>query len=53
MKGVALAVPAGWGLASSALVLGVRRSVADREAGARDPLLRLRGVCVGGSLTVT
>jgi hypothetical protein len=50
---IAITVPAGWGLASQVLVLGVSRTVADREGDHGEPLLRLRGTCAGGSLTVT
>ncbi len=50
---IAITVPAGWGLASQVLVLGAGGTVADRDAGPGDPLLRLRGTCAGGSLTVT
>ncbi len=50
---IAVTVPAGWGLTSQVLVLGASRTVADHDGGPRDPLLRLRGTCCGGSLTVT
>jgi len=50
---VTIAVPAGWGLTGQALVLGRSQTVADSDDGPGDPLLRLRGACAGGSLTVT
>jgi hypothetical protein len=49
---IAITVPAGWGLASKVLVLGVSSTVADRDGDRGEPLLRLGGTCVGGSLTV-
>lgn len=50
---IAITVPARWGLTSQVLVLGMSSTVADREPDPGDPLLRLRGACAGGSLTVT
>jgi hypothetical protein len=50
---ISVTVPAGWGLNNQVLVLGVSQSVADRDGDHGDPLLRLRGACLGGSLTVT
>jgi hypothetical protein len=50
---ISVTVPAGWGLSNKVLVLGVSQSVADRDGDHGDPLLSLRGACLGGSLTVT
>jgi hypothetical protein len=50
---ISVTVPAGWGLSNQVLVLGVSQAVADRDGDHGDPLLRLHGACLGGSLTVT
>ena len=39
--------------ADKVLVIGMSRTIPDREAGSGDHLLRLRGACIGGSLHVT
>jgi len=49
---IAITVPDTWGVTSQVLVLGASRTVPDRPGGRGAPLLRLRGTCVGGSLTV-
>jgi hypothetical protein len=35
------------------LVVGSRRDMADREGSPGEPLLRLRGTCLGGSFRLT
>lgn len=50
---IAVTVPADWGLTSQVLVLGASSSVPDRDADHGHPLLRLRGVCAGGLISVT
>src|SRR5579859_7543824 len=46
---VAITVPPGWRVTNQVLVLGSRQAMADRDGSPREPLLRLRGTCVGGS----
>ena len=40
--------PHWWGLSSKVLVIGMSRTIPDREADPGDHLLRLRGACIGG-----
>jgi hypothetical protein len=54
---IAITVPARWRVTDQVLVLGARQAMADRDSG-RDgspgePLLRLRGTCLGGSFRLT
>jgi hypothetical protein len=57
LRGVAsrlsIIVPRWWSLNDKVLVLGMSQTVPDREAERDDPVLRLRGACIGGSLRVT
>jgi hypothetical protein len=57
LRGVAsrlsIIVPRWWSLNDKVLVMGVSQTVPDREAERNDPILRLRGACIGGSLRVT
>ena len=46
---VAITVPPGWRVTSQVLALGSSQVMADREGSQREPLLRLRGTCLGGS----
>ena len=46
---VSITVPRWWGLADKVLVVGMSHAVPNREANPRDPILRLRGACLGGS----
>jgi len=46
-------VPPRWRVTSQVLVLGSRRAMADRDGSPSEPLLRLRGTCVGGSFELT
>jgi hypothetical protein len=50
---VSITVPRWWSLNDKVLVLGMSQTVPDREAERTDPVLRLRGACVGGSLRVS
>jgi hypothetical protein len=50
---VSLTVPHWWGLSDKVLVIGMSRTIPDREASHGDHLLRLRGACLGGSLRVS
>jgi hypothetical protein len=50
---VSLTVPRWWGLTDKVLVVGVSRAVPDQEADAHAPLLRVRGMCLGGSFRLT
>jgi hypothetical protein len=50
---VSIIAPRWWSLNDKVLVLGMSRTVPDREAERTDPVLRLRGACVGGSLHVS
>jgi hypothetical protein len=50
---VAITVPSGWRVINQVLVLGSRQAMADRDGSPREPLLRLRGTCVGGSFRLT
>jgi hypothetical protein len=50
---VAITVPPGWRVSNQVLVLGSRQAMADRDGGPREPLLRLRGTCVGGSFRLS
>jgi hypothetical protein len=46
---VSVTVPAGWRVTNQVLVLGSRQAMADREGSPREPLLTVRGTCLGGS----
>jgi hypothetical protein len=46
---IAITVPAHWRVNNQVLVVGNRQAMADREGNPREPLLRVRGTCVGGS----
>lgn len=46
---VMITVPPGWRVTNQVLVLGASQAMADREGSPREPLLRLRGTCLGGS----
>jgi hypothetical protein len=50
---IAIAVPARWRVMDQVLVVGARQAMADREGSPREPLLRLRGTCLGGSFVLT
>jgi Domain of unknown function (DUF1707) len=50
---VSIIAPRWWSLNDKVLVLGMSRTLPDREAGPNDPILRLRGACIGGSLHVS
>ena len=46
---IAITVPARWRVNNQVLVVGNRQAMADREGHPREPLLRVRGTCIGGS----
>jgi len=54
---IAITVPARWRVTDQVLVLGARQAMADRDGSPdgspREPLLRLRGTCLGGSFRLT
>jgi hypothetical protein len=50
---LSITVPRWWSLNDKVLVMGMSRTVPDREADRNDPILRLRGACIGGSLHVS
>jgi Domain of unknown function (DUF1707) len=54
---IAITVPARWRVTDQVLVVGARQAMADRDSGRdgspREPLLRLRGTCLGGSFRLT
>jgi hypothetical protein len=50
---VAITVPDRWRVTNQVLVLGSRRAMPDRDGPPSEPLLRLRGTCVGGSFLLT
>jgi DUF1707 SHOCT-like domain len=50
---VGITVPAGWQVINQVAVLGASRAIADTQGGAGQPLLRLRGACVGGTFSLT
>jgi Domain of unknown function (DUF1707) len=50
---IAITVPARWRVMDQVLVAGARQAMADREGSPREPLLRLRGTCLGGSFVLT
>jgi hypothetical protein len=50
---VSIIAPRWWSLNDKVLVMGMSETVPDREAERHDPILRLRGACIGGSLRVT
>jgi hypothetical protein len=50
---VAITVPPGWRVTNQVLVLGSSQAMADREGRRGEPLLRLRGTCLGGSFLLT
>jgi hypothetical protein len=50
---VAITVPPRWRVSNQVLVLGNRQAMADRDGNLGEPLLRLRGTCVGGSFLLT
>ena len=50
---IAITVPARWRVTDQVLVVGARQAMADREGSPREPLLRWRGTCLGGSFRLT
>ena len=54
---IAITVPARWRVTDQVLVVGARQAMADRDSGPdgspREPLLRLRGTCLGGSFRLS
>lgn len=50
---VSIIAPRWWSLNDKVLVMGMSETVPDREAERNDPILRLRGACIGGLLRVT
>jgi hypothetical protein len=42
-----------WRVTNQVLVAGARQVMADRDGSPREPLLRLRGTCLGGSFRLT
>ena len=50
---IAITVPARWRVTNQVLVLGSRQAMDDREGSPAEPLLRLRGTCLGGSFQLT
>ncbi len=46
---IAITVPVHWRVNNQVLVAGHRQAMADREGHPREPLLRVRGTCIGGS----
>jgi hypothetical protein len=46
---IAITVPARWRVINQVVVIGSSQAMADRDGSAGEPLLRLRGTCVGGS----
>jgi hypothetical protein len=46
---IAITVPARWRVTDQVRVVGARQAMADRDGSPREPLLRLRGTCLGGS----
>jgi hypothetical protein len=50
---IAVTVPARWRVTNQVLVLGARHAMPDREGSPAEPLLRLRGTCLGGSFRLT
>ena len=50
---VAITVPDRWRVTNQVLVLSSRQAMADRDGAPGEPLLRLRGTCVGGSFLLT
>jgi hypothetical protein len=50
---VAITVPDRWRVTNQVLVLGSRQAMADRDGPPSEPLLRLRGTCIGGSFLLT
>ena len=44
-----ITVPARWRVTSQVFVAGRSQAVPDREGGPAEPLLRLRGTCLGGA----
>ena len=50
---IAITVPARWRLTDQVLVVGARQAMADRDGSPAEPLLRLRGTCLGGSFVLT
>jgi hypothetical protein len=50
---VAITVPARWRVVNQVFVAGRRQAMDDRDGAPGQPLLRLRGTCVGGSFELT
>lgn len=50
---VAITVPPRWRVTNQVLVAGRREAIEDRDGSPREPLLRLRGTCLGGSFRLT
>ena len=50
---IVVTVPPGWRVIDQVLVVGARQAMADRDGSPREPLLRLRGTCLGGTFRLT
>jgi len=50
---IAVTVPPRWRVTNQVLVLGVREAMPDRDGPPTEPLLRVRGTCLGGSFRLT
>jgi hypothetical protein len=46
---IAITVPSHWRVNNQVVVVGSRQAMADREGSPKEPLLRVRGTCIGGS----
>jgi len=50
---IAITVPPRWRVTNQVLVLGSREAMPDRDGPPTEPLLRVRGTCLGGSFRLT
>jgi Domain of unknown function (DUF1707) len=50
---IAITVPPRWRVTNQVLVLGTREAMPDRDGPPNEPLLRVRGTCLGGSFRLT
>jgi len=50
---IAITVPPRWRVTNQVLVLGAREAMPDRDGPPSEPLLRVRGTCLGGSFRLT
>src|SRR5580658_5075653 len=50
---IAITVPPRWRVTNQVLVLGSREAMPDRDGPPSEPLLRVRGTCLGGSFRLT